>query len=526
MRYITFTIKALENLKIGGSGKQIDDENSLDYIPGSSLRGAIIRNYINAHQGIDISEDEVSRQLFLEGDIIFYNAYILKNNEETVPFPLCFYAPKDTLKQYDGTANLAPIINELKDTIEEDYKKIKLGTFCKWNLEKGSLAYTNVDKVGNLHITKVREENNLFRYEAIKAGQFFKGILGIKQEDKVEEIKKLLENKILYLGGAKGSGYGKCEIVELVVTEEYGKEYALVEENSKELYLVVLSDTLYTNEYGQSMGIIEADYIERVLGIEKVELTQCITETTIISGYNAKWGTKLPQYKGIKAGSVFKYTVQTGHLDTNKVKALVEKGIGLRTQEGFGRIALLSEFNIECICKIESVKEETYALPILKNEEMQTVRYMLENIYERKFAKAIDHYLFEMVHQIKMNKSTKNNQLGNLLNLVRELKVLSATGGKERFSRYMEHLEDKSTGAKNQLKDIFIKNERFIDYIKELMNHSDDLKFFNEQVFELPQLVIGEIGITLDREKVHQHTLLFMERLLRYVIRIRGHREG
>jgi CRISPR-associated protein Csx10 len=58
----------------------------------------------------------------------------------------------------------------------------------------------------------------------------------------------------------------------------------------------------------------------------------------VVGGFNQKWGLPLPQSIAIQAGSVFKFQ-KTSDL-AQKLNPFLERGVGERTVEGYGRIAL------------------------------------------------------------------------------------------------------------------------------------------------------------------------------------------
>lgn len=526
MEYLTFDIQAIEDLKVGSAGSQIDNEYSLDYLPGTSIRGAVIKKYIQKHRGIDISEDEKSRKLLLEGGIKFLNAYKVSNQQATIPFPLCFYTQKDVLKKYDGTGVVSPVINELDTTIEEDYKKIKLGSFARFDRANKKLFYTTVEKNYNLHITKQVDENNLFRYEAIKRGQVFKGVLAVENKQVVEEIKELLEEQVFYIGGSKGSGYGKCYFQNVCLEDDYSQRFIMTKQALETFYIVALSDILYLNSEGAPSGSIESQYIQNKLGLEEVELTQCITETTIISGYNVKWGSRLPQYKGIKAGSLFKYTIKKGSLKPESVQKLVEQGIGLRTQEGFGQIAIWDSLEVREVIKENEKEEKDITLVQLNSADKAYLQHILLNVYKQQVNKAIDTYICKQLNSYHIKPSSRNNQLGNLLELINELKGLESKEGIQRFNEYIAHLRDdrKLTQHIYQLEDVKIGKQSLVEYMEELMSNSENVNYFNKQLFKLPSVAIGDVDIQYNKQLNYENTLQLLEHLIRYIVRIRGHK--
>jgi len=63
-----------------------------------------------------------------------------------------------------------------------------------------------------------------------------------------------LNNSIVYIGGSKGNGYGKCLIKNMSEGNRENPEYQLFESKNyfdKELYLITMSDIIYRNKLGK-----------------------------------------------------------------------------------------------------------------------------------------------------------------------------------------------------------------------------------------------------------------------------------
>src|SRR5690606_26606484 len=119
------------------------------------------------------------------------------------------------------------------------YEKIRL---CEFVHIDDEYTKVKVEKVSNLHINKRKEKNILFRYEAIKKGQVFGGIIKAEEDTYVDEIVNLLEDEIIYIGGSKGSGYGKCIIEDVQVLDENPEEKIFkINDDEEFVYIIALS---------------------------------------------------------------------------------------------------------------------------------------------------------------------------------------------------------------------------------------------------------------------------------------------
>ncbi|MDF5581148.1 RAMP superfamily CRISPR-associated protein, partial [Vibrio parahaemolyticus] len=168
---------------------------------------------INKYNVGDISNNPHREKLFTD-DIVFFNAYPKAKDKRSFPLPKCFFAPKAEMKMASDYLNLElGIDNKLKPL----YEKVRL---CEFVVENGdTLNKVKIEKESHLHINKNTPKNKLYRYETIKRGQTFSGIIKTV-DDYEEEIVNLLKDSIVYIGGSKGSGYGKCKIENLKVSDE------------------------------------------------------------------------------------------------------------------------------------------------------------------------------------------------------------------------------------------------------------------------------------------------------------------
>lgn len=94
MKALTFQIHLIEPVLITSLSGDPNSSVGLDYIPGSTIRGLLIRRYLRGSK-VDASDNEF-RQLFLSGSTRFLNAYPKsKNGIRTLPTPLSWSSKKD-----------------------------------------------------------------------------------------------------------------------------------------------------------------------------------------------------------------------------------------------------------------------------------------------------------------------------------------------------------------------------------------------------------------------------------------------
>ena len=99
MSTVIFDLYLEEPVKMARQGSQTVTE-TLTYLSGSSIRGAIIGKYMeNNHlDKMSLSEKDEERNLLLK-NTKYYNAYPVENGEMLIPTPMVFYADKHALRR-------------------------------------------------------------------------------------------------------------------------------------------------------------------------------------------------------------------------------------------------------------------------------------------------------------------------------------------------------------------------------------------------------------------------------------------
>ncbi|TCS78934.1 RAMP superfamily CRISPR-associated protein [Tepidibacillus fermentans] len=522
-RYITFEIKTLEDIKMGSQGSQIDNQYALSYIAGSTIRGAFIHQYLKRYPELDISKNEQARKMLLSGGMKFLNAYPAQNDKRTFPFPVCFYTDKETLKKFDGTGVLE-VLNEFMDPICEDDKRFGLGEFCIFDEERIQLI--SVEKVFHLHINKREEKENLFRYEAIKQGQTFIGVIAVETEffDQIDEIVQLMDQQIFYLGGSKGSGYGKCLIKNVTLVDKNPELINEVDEEMffGEFFIYVMSDIISRDGNGQIISYIDEAYLKDHLELESVQLQQSSIQTRVSSGYNNHWGTRLPQNIAIKAGSIFKYKYQ-GELKKKRMEQLMDHGIGDRREEGFGRIVILDSLLGSEIELIHEKNHITFDSSLVTQQDQHQLKMILTDIYQQIVEKERPLKVLELNEKTKWDPLKRSSsQIGKLLELSINLQSVQPEEGKKQFLEYFNHLEKKanSTKAFFKLKDVKVNENNIVDYLREFIHHLDDIELFKRNyLITRKQIKLGNIEPELSKKYVYKSNLKFLEDYFRLGLR-------
>lgn len=332
MYKLDYTITTLSPIIIT---KNTGDPNMVateEYISGSSLLGALAGLYIHK-KGIktDAHKDDVFFNWFLQGKIIFTNGYICDpDNNPCYPAPLSVQRIKHDTGCYDLL---------FKDFEDEDNSKqtAYIGGFVR--IIGSGIMTSEVRRSLNFHHERDYKKGSvkegvIFNYESIDAGQTYKGMLIAGEEaDLWEFIDTFGSSFEMLIGRSKTAQYGNVKIQFdkspplLPAVQEYYED--------EEISLTFLSPTIILNEFGFSA--VDIDSLRKALG-EVVEIQKAFIKADEYEGYNSQWRLKKPAETCLAAGSCLLLKVNAQALES--LKQLQLRGIGERTDEGFGRVRL------------------------------------------------------------------------------------------------------------------------------------------------------------------------------------------
>ncbi len=338
MKAITYCLHLLEPVLV--SQAESREENGaigLAFVPGSALRGALAARYLQATAVADPSRNESFRRLFLDGTVCYLNAYPWRNGKRALPRPLSWMMEKDEVEADSGDAQDWAV--NLTDEME--HPTSVRGEFCLVGDDTVSMLAPK--RQVNVHISlqsvNVRgDENTVYRYEAIAAGEILAGAIISSDDALLEAVHELLTMGELTLGTAHRVGYGRTQIESIQHSQDEWSEYTSDEETEcSDIIVTLLSDTIVRGNSGQTDGDIGAA-VGNCLNTSNIRPLQSFQKLQLVSGYNRKWSLPLPQTWALQAGSTFVFKADDFTPET--LRQAVEGGIGERRAEGFGRLSV------------------------------------------------------------------------------------------------------------------------------------------------------------------------------------------
>ena len=233
--------------------------------------------------------------------------------------------------------------------VEEGTKRAKLGSFCTISPVSGREGCMEIQGWSAKTRVETRialKGQKMFQTEQLSPEQTFAGCVVF--HDCSQEIKEKVSAALsgeLRLGASIHAGTGLCQVQD----KQWRKEapecaafgYQQGETLPKTLYLLLLSPLALLDERGQLCGA-DCETFQRLLGVPVKEVF-CSTSVIQVPGFNRTWGARMPTVAAYDRGSMFRLECETAP-DWETIRRLERDGLGLRREEGFGRIVFLRDF--------------------------------------------------------------------------------------------------------------------------------------------------------------------------------------
>lgn len=356
------------------------NEQTESFVSGKSVLGALASAYLE-REGTG-SEDDAFYDLFLNGKTIFTNLTMCK--AETVSGELIYrhYEPVPLfINRLKKTKKIVNLAGKRDGTEGDDYNPERGNQPQKLNgkfitfLSDKKVAVSEPDTSLVYHHSrkqKSRDGKNgvLYTQEVLREDQYFSGSI-MTEARYADIICRLLEEKTLRFGKSKSAQYGRCRIVRI---KEDAYTYSMSLKAGEKILVAFVSDGIFINETGYTVDYEQVrELLAKSLGLSyRADIVDetVYMQTRIISGYHTVWNLKKPSVPGIKAGSVFEYTVESDCV-------IHTEFAGERNLEGSGRIHIYRE------------KDMSYAMEVYKETaetaEPDKTRDMLKRIFMDSF---------------------------------------------------------------------------------------------------------------------------------------------
>jgi CRISPR-associated protein Csx10 len=399
LKQLSYTIELLSPVLITST---VGDENiqmSEDFLSGSSLLGMFASEYLRQPDNKkEYSLENPGKQFkkwFLSDALRFLNGYKLSAEEQrSLPVPLSLQHSKDDTMKLDEAPFYEGLFGDKGDkhpggfyvVHNIGYEKVPVGCAFSFHHERDDQL------VGR------SEKSIIFNYEYLLPFQKFKALI-VGEEAELKDFLNSFKDKkfIARLGRSKTTQYGRVEVNfknaqleevnELALTlygeveSENGEPEAetgqairpdpptrtisLIPDGEGAAYftLTCLSHTILLNEYGfsrvdeKTFQTNLAQALEKQLRLRSqnptlalkpgdLKIEKCFARPVELENYIAVWKARKPSVAAFQMGSCFKIqiskSIEKTALDNLPLalEALEKEGLGIRRNEGFGRVAI------------------------------------------------------------------------------------------------------------------------------------------------------------------------------------------
>ncbi|MDE6435257.1 MAG: hypothetical protein K2L07_13625 [Lachnospiraceae bacterium] len=458
-KYLRYEIKNMEPIRIAdNSSSQLGQTMTLRYIPGSAIRGLIVNSFLE-----DDDFHQIKKLLF-SNQIRYLNAYPAMNGKELMPSPKGFYEDKTQGKKKE-------IQNVVTDgNFKEGFKRASLGNYCY--MKDGCIRYYHI-KTGSDMKIKMNIENaekkNVFRNEYIMPGYHFVGYIVADEDTELilERMKNILQGQVI-LGNGRSAGMGKCMVKSCEYADDIPyQEYQADQDLSGECYMMLLSNTVMRDAGGSYCGL-DLESIEFQMGVSDLEIKFCSTSTVESKGFNRTWMGPTPSLVMYEQGSVFHFSYR-GKFTAERAHAMMDRGIGVRRNEGFGRVLFLKDygqvhFKQEGEQDCENRKIENHAN--LSSEDMEVLKIAAHRYYKRKIEQAVNRYVVDEKFKIGNITSSRLGQIASIA----ETYQYHPIQGISYIKKYLAHISEKE--GKQNIQKSKNKIDGIAKIVSEILDHS------------------------------------------------------
>lgn len=462
MQKIEYILKNIDPIAFSERGANNILYTTKRYIPGSAVRGALAKLYAVKHKLRQEYADPVFYELFLSGKVRFLPAYPVGCRELAQGEPLVL--PQSLMRSKDGsrTVDLA-----YDNSVAAGYKRLQgFAVVLKdkfYSVEPAAKIELHMSRRGaEERIKGSSRDGNVFNYEYLEPGQYFKGAYLTDEATAplLEQVLQELELTELHLGRSKSAQYGKCRYQELQVEKT---EPAL---NGKALYL--LAQTPYI-AYGswQRVEQAAAELLQELGERLSVEFARdglgLFAASENIDGYVGVWQAKKQTERALSAGSLIELRLQEGELKPEQIAELrqaLAMGLGKNTVEGFGQFILWQP-----AAEIELQAE----LP----QKQERIPSLSEEVRKRAAEIMRSRLLREVRQQAAADAQSDKLQLkkaGSVNNILKRIEGLMYSNKSKREIQQIISMDFRST-AQNNLRAIKYDWEPLYEILTEENNH-------------------------------------------------------
>ncbi len=369
--------------------------NTLDFIPGSMILGAwVARNLqnVDAYLGGDFSFGCLYPMAAVDGDVV--------DLQPTVPTPLSYHALK---------RGAVCVRNAAVTEIDAEMEPVQ----ARYVFENGKVMLVSPRREQHIHLERDRaagtataDGGNVFRYQSINELEVFSGYIACTKDFRAGLLKNGPSD--MRIGKSRGSEYGGHGVVSIGSPVQA--------ESAKGRYLILRSPMIARRSNGTADGSLVA--LLETLGISSDNVEKSFVRAITIGGFLSISGLPRDRMRAVDQGSVL--------VLKEPITLTAEQlwlGCGLRTEEGFGRLALNEKWEKE----YDLVLEENRAQLLLRSaadteQPNQASEAMQANLRTARIQKSLERSIDRVARLQAMGAELylNKNQLSELLAAAQE----------------------------------------------------------------------------------------------------------
>jgi len=207
--------------------------------------------------------------------------------------------------------------------------------------------------------TQRTKEGVLYTLEHIAEEQEFNGSIVFAdmsiRQDFYNDVIEGSGEFALYIGQARSRGMGKIRVRPAFSESPFTPILSLLPIKKRVtsfggncFSLTLYSDAILVDEYLRCLTSLPATYLSKALEVE-LTLVRTFSSYHTVSGWHAGAGLPKEDDSAITKGSTFLFRYNGNDRDKliKGLEALEKEGIGLRRNEGFGRIVVCDPYHLE-----------------------------------------------------------------------------------------------------------------------------------------------------------------------------------
>jgi len=350
------------------------------------------------------------------------------SESEVIPIPLSWV--KSKTKNDDQIRN---ILVQPSGIETEQLKQVRRGFASQsgtdWNIFQPEQVSRSHNTIEDLKQRPTEDVGGLFTYRALAPGQVFRSrifinlgvIQMIESESGASNFLHALSGE-QRIGASRKDDYGLVDVTVRRVKDEDPKI------SEGDLVLLLTSPALIDNGYGRLTASVEkfVDCVALQLSTQIDLIGPVVTRRERRESFQAKWSLPRPSVSGLQSGSVFKISLPSlSQEQIERLRQLGERGIGLRTAEGYGRFVVNHSSVTTSNISIQDVAQKSDWVTHRPSQQ-ESSSDMIVQIAERALRKLIDEKVKSVIASNRFNEilgfsggKPGRSQLGSMRSVIR-----------------------------------------------------------------------------------------------------------